>query len=39
VVSTLRGRAGDAQVQGGKSGIFTPHFFFHAKKPAARRSP
>jgi sterol 24-C-methyltransferase len=39
VVSTLLGRAGDALVQGGKSGIFTPLFFFHAKKPAARRSP
>jgi sterol 24-C-methyltransferase len=36
VVSTLLGRAGDALVRGGTSGIFTPLFFFHARKRAPR---
>jgi sterol 24-C-methyltransferase len=27
--------AADALVKGGKSGVFTPMFFFHARKPAA----
>ena len=36
MVSTLLNRAADALVEGGKSGVFTPMFFFLARKP--RRS-
>ncbi len=32
-VSTLLNRAADALVEGGRSGIFTPMFFFLARKP------
>ncbi len=32
-VSTLLNAAADALVEGGKSGIFTPMFFFLASKP------
>ncbi len=32
-VSTLLNAAGDALVEGGRSGIFTPMFFFLARKP------
>ncbi len=32
-VSTLLNRAADALVEGGKSGVFTPMFFFLARKP------
>ncbi len=33
-VSTLLNRAGDALVEGGKSGIFTPMYFVLARKPS-----
>ncbi len=33
MVSTLLNRAADALIEGGKSGIFTPMFFFLARKP------
>ena len=32
-VSTILNRAADALVEGGKSGVFTPMFFFLARKP------
>lgn len=35
-VSTLLNAAADALVEGGKSGVFTPMFFFLARKPGAR---
>ncbi|MCB9554475.1 MAG: methyltransferase domain-containing protein [Deltaproteobacteria bacterium] len=34
-VSAMLNRAADALVAGGKSGCFTPMYFFHARKPAA----
>ena len=33
IVSTLLNRTADALVEGGKSGVFTPMFFFLARKP------
>ena len=33
-VSTLLNAAADALVEGGRSGIFTPMFFFLARKPS-----
>ncbi|MCY4191170.1 MAG: hypothetical protein OXC54_02155 [Rhodospirillaceae bacterium] len=33
-VSTLLNRAADALVEGGRAGIFTPMFFFLARKPS-----
>ena len=37
VVSSLLNRTADALVEGGKSGIFTPMFFFLARKPRRLR--
>ena len=37
-VSTLLNRGADALVEGGESGIFTPMFFFLARKPGARET-
>jgi sterol 24-C-methyltransferase len=34
-VSSFLNRAADALVEGGETGIFTPMFFFHARKPEA----
>ena len=33
-VSEFLNRAADALVEGGEAGVFTPMYFFHAKKPA-----
>ena len=35
-VSDILNTAADALVQGGETGIFTPLYFFHARKPAGR---
>ena len=37
-VSTLLNKAADALVEGGESGIFTPMYFFMARKPGARET-
>jgi hypothetical protein len=34
VVSDFLNLGADALVRGGESGIFTPMFFFHARKPS-----
>ena len=36
-VSTFLNRGADALVRGGETGIFTPMFFFHARKPVHKR--
>ena len=36
MVSTLLNRAADALAEGGKSGIFTPMYFFLVRKPDTR---
>ena len=38
MVSTLLNRGADALVEGGESGIFTPMFFFLARKPSNREA-
>lgn len=37
-VSNFLNRAAIALVKGGETGIFTPMFYFHARKPASRRA-
>ncbi len=37
-VSTLLNEAAAALVRGGETQIFTPMYFFHARKPLSRRA-